>query len=70
MLLLGILLFLSVLIYMMPTEGIWPALGYGALAVLMLQISYIVAGFFFSRSERADATSRIFRRTKPAHSKK
>lgn len=69
-LLLGILLFLAVLIYMAPTEGIWPALGSGALALLTLQLSYIVAGFVLGRSERAGATSGLFRRAKHAHSKK
>lgn len=69
-LLLGILLFIAVLIYTAPTEGVWSALGDGALALLTLQFSYIVAGFLLGRSERATSASGLFRRAKHAHSKK
>lgn len=69
-LLLGIFLFMAVLIYTLPTKGVWPALGFGALAVLTLQFSYIVAGFLLARSDRATAASGLARRIKHAHSKK
>jgi hypothetical protein len=69
-LLLGILLFLSVLIFTVPTDGIWWALGYGAASVLTLELSYLGAGFLFGRSERSASTSGVFRRDKHAHSKK
>ncbi|GJD90490.1 hypothetical protein BHAOGJBA_4029 [Methylobacterium hispanicum] len=68
-LLLGILLFLAVLIYTVPTDGVLVALGCGALAVTILQVSYAVAGFLLNRPERAAAPSGVFRRTKHVHSK-
>ena len=68
-LLLGILLFLSVLIYAVPSSGVLVALGSGALSVVTLQVSYAVAGFLFNRSGRVAAPSNVFRRTKHVHSK-
>ncbi len=69
-LLLGILLFLAVLIWTLPNAGLWPALGSGALSILTLEISYVVAGFLFGRSARSAATSGLVRRAKHVPAKK
>lgn len=62
-LLFGILLFLAVLIYTVPTSGILIAFGLAVACLVTLQISYLVAGVIFKRTESVASTSEVLHRT-------
>ena len=69
MLLLGIFLFLATLVYVIVSSGVWIALGYAALSVLIFELSYIIAGFLFDRAERPAAMSGFAKRNERVQSK-
>lgn len=68
-LMLGILLFLSVLIYASPTSGILSALGFAGASLVTLELSYLVAGLLFNRSGSLASTPDVLRGTERLHSK-